>query len=182
MKKAIRDIQLVITAALKKEIPGDWFMSHGISVHTLNSLRSGGLNQSGSSNRGMLVIITGVGMEASEEAACWIRDNLSPLFVLNIGTCGVTHKRHPLGRWYQPRIVEDEEGNSIEPDLRMPIPHPEKIEASISLVSVRKAFTGGPPGKFKKHSIIDMECFSQAELFSKTDITFHCLKFGTDYY
>ena len=172
---------LVITAALRKEIPLDWFRSHGVSVHTLNALRAGGLDHISDSDRGILVIITGVGMEESKEAARWIRDNLSPLFVLNIGTCGVTDKRRSLGRWYQPDTVEDEAGKSIELDTRLPIPYPDKIESAGPLLSVRQAVTGNLPAKFKKHSILDMECFAQAEMFSRTDITFHCLKFGTDY-
>ena len=80
------DIQLVITAALKKEIPGKWLDSHNIGFFTLAALKAGAINRLNTSDRGILVVITGAGLKASEEAACWIRDNLSPLFVLNIGS------------------------------------------------------------------------------------------------
>ncbi len=137
MKNNSPDIKLVITIALKKEVPKEWFASY-MPVHTLASLKAGAL-KSGSPHRfalrdksktwglrGMLIVITGAGLDVSEEAACWIRDNLSPLFVVNIGTSGIKDKRHSLGRWVSPRSVADEDGNSIELDTRFPLPHKEK--------------------------------------------------------
>ena len=189
MKNNSPDIKLVITIALKKEVPKEWFASH-MPVHTLTSLKAGTL-KSGSPHRftlrgksktwglrGMLIVITGAGLDASEEASCWIRDNLSPLFVVNIGTCGIKDKRHSLGKWVSPRSVADEDGNSIELDTRFPLPHKEKIVHPGSLLSVRKVLNGNIP---RGHDAVDMECYAQAKVFAGTGICFHCLKFGTDY-
>lgn len=83
------DFDLVVTVALKKELPLEWLTSRRISVHTLAALKSGALRSTDRVQNSLLIIITGTGLTASREAACWIRDNLSPLFVLNIGTCGL---------------------------------------------------------------------------------------------
>lgn len=181
MEKGTSDIQLVITVALKKEILKDWFESRGIAVHTLAALKSGTLKQQTGLKTGVLIVITGVGLKASEEAACWIRDNIKPLFVLNLGTCGITDKRRSTGKWHIPVYVSNENGERLELDSRLPVPFPDDVINIQSLISVRKACTGNLPDSLKKHDAIDMECYSQARVFRDTDISFHCLKFSTDY-
>ena len=171
-KRNAPDIKLAITMALKNEIPKEWFASH-IPVHTLASLKAGALK----SNFGMLIVITGPGLDASEEAACWIRDNLNPLFVVNIGTCGIRDKRHSLAGWVSPGSVVDEKGDWLELDKRFPFQHKAKIITVGSLLSVRKVIGDIP----KEYDAVDMECYAQAEVFAKTGISFHCLKFATDY-
>jgi GT2 family glycosyltransferase len=175
------DIQLVITVALKKEIPKEWLKSHHVPVHTLSALKSGALTQLNSSNSGIVVLITGPGSKAGEEAACWICENLSPLFVINIGTCGVINRKHSLGIWIRPRCVSNEGGEVLEIDSRLPLPGDEKIMDVHSLISVKKSNIGHLPASWELHDIIDMECHSQAEVFNKTGISFHCLKFSVDY-
>ncbi len=181
MKTRPRDIQLVITAALKKEIPVDWLAARSIPVLTTAALKSGALNRPDLPDTGMMVVITGVGPAASRDAACWIRDNLSPLFVLNIGTCGIMDRRRSTGRWMQPRSVSNEDGYRLEMDMRLPVPYPEGVKPVSSLLSVRKTARDGRPDTLKGHDIVDMEAYAQADVFRKTDITFHCLKFGTDH-
>ena len=171
-------IQLVITFALKKEIPKEWLESCNVPVHTLAAVRSGALTNS---NSGMFVLITGAGLKASEEAACWIRDNLGPLFVLNIGTCGITDKRRSTGRWLRPQYVSNEDGEILELDDRLPVPFPGNAINIRSLLSVKKPKADILPDTWKKPDAIDMECFAQAKVFQDTDITFHCLKFSTDH-
>ena len=175
------DIQLVITFALKKEIPEDWLTSRHLAVHTLAALKSGALSQPKSIYSGIVIVITGAGINASEEAACWICDNLAPLFVVNTGTCGVKDKRHSLGKWIIPGYVANEAGDLLELDTRLPVPYHEETINVDSLLSVKKAVSGNIPESWKKHDLFDMECFSQAKVFSKTGISFHCLKFGADY-
>jgi len=172
------EIQLVITFALKKEIPKEWLESRNVPVHTLAAVRSGALKNS---NPGMFVLITGAGLKASEEAACWIRDNLKTLFVLNIGTCGVTDKRRSTGRWLRPQYVSNEDGDILELDDRLPVPFPENAINIKSLISVKKPMADTLPDTWKKHDAIDMECHAQAKVFQDTDITLHCLKFSTDH-
>lgn len=175
------DIQLVVTMALKKEAPIDWLASHNIPVHTIEALKSGALSLLEKKHRGILFVITGAGLKASREAALWIRENLSPLFILNIGTCGLTGKEHSPGQWIRPKSVSNEDGQQLTLDDRLPLPMSEKYIVADSLLSVRKASLGDIPEAWGKHNILDMECFAQAEVFSNTDITFHCIKFSTDY-
>ena len=181
MKNKSSDIQLVITAALKKEIPKAWFESQGVGVHTLAALKAGALRQQTGPGTGLLLVITGSGLRASEEAACWIRDNLNPLFVLNIGTCGINDRQYPKCMWLVPHYTADEAGDMCALDTRLPVPWPQAAINVHSLLSVKKAVTGDTPAHWKKHTLLDMECYSQARVFHETGITFHCLKFGTDY-
>ena len=175
------NIKLVVTIALKKETPADWLASHRIPVHTTASLKSGALKSQGRIDGGMLVMITGMGHEASEEAALWIKDNLSPLFVLNIGSCGLVHRKYKTGEWVRPEYVENEKGDRLALDTRLPVSYPDNITDVRSLVSVKKAFIGNVPDALKKHDAIDMECYAQAKVFHGAGISFHSLKFGTDY-
>ncbi|MEW6600371.1 MAG: glycosyltransferase [Nitrospirota bacterium] len=181
MTNKTSDIQLVVTAALKKEIPKEWFESRGVAVHTLSALKSGALKKHTGFSTGILLVITGAGPAASEEAACWIRDNLKPYFVLNIGACGLNGKRYSTGSWFSPLHASDENGTTVEIDKREPVPYPSDTVDVPSLMSVSKPYSGGLPGPLKKHDVIDMECFAQANIFRGTGISFHCLKFSTDY-
>lgn len=178
--KKSADFKLVVTIALKREVPKDFFISHGIPVHTLAALKSGALKQSNPPS-GMLVIITGAGLQASEEAALRIRDSLRPLFVVNIGTCGLTSRSLPLSEWLTPQYVANEEGGIVEINTKLPSPFSGKIKDIHSLITVRKASLGNLPETWKAHDAIDMECFPQAKVFHDAQIPFHCLKFGTDY-
>ncbi len=106
MKRSeLKQCKLIITVALKKEVPKEWFVSNSVPVYTLETLKSGAFHRSKEPAGGIMVIVTGTGPEAASGAACWIRDNLDPLFVLNIGTCGVLQGDLPLGEWIQPRSV-----------------------------------------------------------------------------
>jgi GT2 family glycosyltransferase len=180
-KKRSAEIKLVITVALRKEVPQDWFTSRQVPVHTIDALKSGALGQLNISHRGVLVIITGAGLEASQNTAGWISKNLAPLFVLNIGTCGLADNRHPPGTWFSPQYAVNEEGKMVELDTRLPVPYPERMIPVHSLLSVKKPVTGTVPASWSKHDIIDMECYAQAQVFSQTQFQFHSLKFGTDY-
>jgi glycosyltransferase involved in cell wall biosynthesis len=181
MKKTTPDIHLVISAALRKELPVPWLNAHNIPVHTLAALKSGVLKNRYEHQPGILVVITGAGLKASKEAACWIRDNANPLFVVNIGTCGVTDRRRPLGRWVRPEYVCNENGECFELDSRLPFPGPGRVSPVHALLSVAKGKMEQHPASWKTHDAIDMECFAQAEAFSGTGISFHCLKFSTDH-
>jgi GT2 family glycosyltransferase len=177
----LSDIQLVITAALKNEIPKDWFQAHGAAVHTLAALKAGALKQQTGFRTGILTVITGAGLSASEDAALWISDNLAPLFVLNIGTCGINDTRYAQGKWFVPKHAANEDGDTLELDTRLPVPCAGETIIINSLLSVKKAISADAPAQWRTHGILDMECYAQAKTFIKTGITFHCLKFGTDY-
>jgi glycosyltransferase involved in cell wall biosynthesis/nucleoside phosphorylase len=177
----LKHYKLIITVALKKEVPKEWFVSHGVPVYTIEALRSGAHVSSRWSGRGIMVVVTGAGAEASAETARWIRDNLDPRFVLNIGTCGVLHHDLPLREWMRPRSVINESGDQVELDTRSLIPVEEKVIDVHSLLTVKEALPGKTADPLKKCGLVDMECFSQAAVFKDTDISFHTLKLGTDY-
>ncbi len=182
MKRSdLTQYKLIITVALKKEVPKEWFVSRGVPVYTIKALRSGAVDLSNEPARGIIAIITGAGPEAASEAACWIRDNIAPLFVLNVGTCGVLKGDLPLGEWMRPRCAVNEVGSKIELDTRSPIPLRDDVMDVDSILSVNEAKTGNMPDTWKKHGLVDMECFAQADVFKDLDISFHCLKFGSDY-
>jgi len=174
------DIKLVVTAALKKEVPGDWFVTHGIPVHTIEALKSGAIKQQSFSS-GILIVITGPGPDANEDAARWIRDHVGPLFVVNIGTCGLLKREYPVARWIRPRYSANEGGDTLKLDMRLPFPFEEDAVEVHSLLSVGKTCNGAFPDAWKRHDAIDMECYSQAKIFSECGISFHCLKFSTDF-
>ncbi|UCH80266.1 MAG: glycosyltransferase [Nitrospiraceae bacterium] len=178
--KKKKDIQLVITFALKKEVPVNFFDSHGVPVYTLAALKSGVLRQRHQAGIGILAVVTGSGLQASEEAAMWIRDNISPCFVINVGTCGVTSRAYELGRWIRPERVVNESGEALEMDVRSPV---QDIDAALnvsSLISIKK-HAADMSQRWNMYDAVDMECFAQAKVFEATDTSFHTLKFSTDY-
>jgi len=127
------------------------------------------------------VLVTGAGLQASNEAACWIRDNLDSCFVFNIGTCALIDRKHKTGQWILSQSVSDENGNTLKLDTRLPIPHPEHLLTVQSLVSIKKPVLNCNANSLQIHDVVDMECYAQARVFDKSRISFHCLKFGTDY-
>ena len=60
------------------------------------------------------VIITGVGLNRSQEAGTWIYHHLSPHHVVNLGTTGSISGEGNMGGWVIPRGVASEEGEVIE--------------------------------------------------------------------
>jgi glycosyltransferase involved in cell wall biosynthesis/nucleoside phosphorylase len=175
------DFKLILTVALKQELPKDWLLSHSVPVLSLSSLRSGALSQVQRGHKGILVLLTGTGPQAGEESARWILENLKPVSVLNTGSCGLMNNRLPLGEWILPGSVSNEKGERLELDTRLPIPYPDNMHVTRSLISVREPAFQGENKSLKGHDAVDMECFAQAQVFENTGISFHCLKFPTDY-
>ena len=171
-------IKLAVTVALKKEVPHDWFMSQDVPVFTLKALKAGVSGSLRPDHRGTMVVITGPGPDGAKDAATWISENLKPLFVVNVGTCGILDRRYPAGEWFIPETIMNEKGENTRNDTRIPFPNHEKMTCIPSLLSVKKADMNGSPGQ---QSIVDMEGYAQARVFAGLDITFHCLKMGTDY-
>jgi glycosyltransferase involved in cell wall biosynthesis len=180
-RKKNPSFQLVFTVALKKEMPRQWLDAHDIPVYTLEALKSGAIGLHHSPPRGVLIVITGAGPRASEKAACWLRDHVTPIFVINIGTCGLTDQKLPIAEWILPKSVSNEDGDTCELDTRFPISLPEGIIQANSLLSVEKPILDIHHRTLGNHDALDMECFAQAKVFRNTPISFHCLKFGTDY-
>ena len=186
MKGYSPDIKLVFTVALKKELPIDYIRSHGVDVFTLRALKAGALKYRGArgvDSRGLVFIITGVGMDASRDTALWIRENIEPLFVVNLGTAGTLKPDIKIGRWVIPDSVSNEEGRTIPLDTRIPFPIDQSFEfiKGGSLLSLyRPRFYAHPPA-WRDYCCLDMEAYAQAEVFEGTGISFHVIKWISDY-
>ncbi len=182
-------IRLVITAALKAELPLEFLKEHGIRVVTLKGLRSGALNMRmpAARNRGVLFVVTGPGRDASIAAARWIIRHLDPVAVLNMGTAGISTG---ASFDFQPglpvmvhSVSSGETGNSLKLPDTLPFPLPAKWRGlhSAPLVTVDRASSDVtkkeqvPPG-----CLIDMEAWYQADCFRKAAVPFHVLKFLSD--
>lgn len=176
-----QEVRLVVTIALKKEAPVEWLTSRNVPVRTLAALQSGRGGTMDSGFPGILFVVTGAGPESSRRAALWIMENLEPLYVLNIGTSGVLHSGVPLGEWLRPHAVVNEKGEWIDIDTRLPMPCGRDIIESGSLLTVNEATLGDVPDLWRSNDLVDMECYAQAEVFRGTDVSFHCLKLGSDY-
>ncbi len=171
------DFHLIVTVAHQKEIPSEWLKQRGVSVVTSDGLRSGVLGLL-RPEVGILVVITGIGPGASEEAAHLISKLLRPLFVLNLGTAGIVDRSIPLRQWFTPRRLYGE-GPPIWIDTRLPIDIPQRrILDSLITVATPDNDLPGQPGTAQA---VDMEAYPQARVFREKGVPFHCLKYSTDY-
>ncbi|NOX20038.1 MAG: glycosyltransferase [Nitrospirae bacterium] len=170
--------KLVITVSLKKELPLQWLKDRGLTILTTQAIESGALKGLDTKKiKDPLIVVTGVGPQQANRAAKAIATNLTPLFVLHIGTCGILRKDLPLRKWLRPRWLSSscsEELLMIDP--RIPLPVYTDL-TDIRLHEVSRPFRGSLDGI----DAVDMECYSQARVFKQAGISFHALKFGTDY-
>lgn len=184
------EIKLVITAALKAELPMEFLKQEDIRVVTLSGLKSGVLNKKNrpNRNRGILFIITGPGAENSCEAAMWISENLSPLYVVNVGSAGML-PRCPVR--FQPDIPfiaasvchESNQKVKVKTRASLPFPLPDNWTKSFkgSLVtSIKSIENKDQASKLGNNYAVDMEAWHQADLFQNTNINFHSVKFFSD--
>lgn len=178
-------IQLVFTVALQEELPLDWLASLEVEVFTFKALKSGawkGRSRRHSGQKGLLFIVSGVGAAAARETALWIRENLQPLFVVNLGTVGTIQAGSPIGEWMVPERVGDERGEVLPLDARPPFPWPAIIPRRLSgtLLSVERPQFGDLPLGWERFQYLDMECFAQAQVFARTSTSFHAIKWVSD--
>jgi len=93
----LSNIRFVITVALKQEIPlKDLLQLDTVSVLSLKSLKSNNFSSLNPQST-ILIILTGVGPENSKEASEWIKNHLTPLAIVNWGTCGAYNTNTPKG-------------------------------------------------------------------------------------
>ncbi len=174
--------ELIFTVALRQELPVPWLVQQDVQVHTLKALRSGALLPGSGRNSGVLVVVTGVGPEAARGAAQWIKDNLCPLFVVNLGTAGALSPDLEPGDWINPHLLRHDSRPDIEADTRLPFPWPSNLPRRQSgiLLSVVTASPEKPPPSRRNCDCVDMEAQAQAQVFADTTISFHVLKRITD--
>ena len=173
------EIKLVVTVALKEELPLQWLRHCGAAVVSLRAVLSSDLRPLKGAEKGILFLITGPGRENSLRAAEWIKHCLRPLFVLNIGGAGTGDMSIPLHHWYLPEMVTSEDGPSLSLDQRLPLPvDGVQIQRFPRLWTRLRPAVGAP--EIKVPCLIDMEAYWQARELQGTGTTFHCLKFATD--
>jgi len=174
--------ELVITVALGRELPRDWLAERHVQIHRLRALQSGAYKARTGPNEGVLVVLTGVGLAASKASAEWIRDNLQPLFVLNIGTAGGLASHAQIGQWQTVNHVRNEAGDELIIDSRLPMRWPKELNLFVgaTLVSVAKSLLDTPEPGWPGVDLVDMEAYAQAKVFEDTTISFHVLKSVSD--
>ncbi|RMG05915.1 MAG: glycosyltransferase [Nitrospirae bacterium] len=170
--------KLVITVALDAEIDKEWFIKRGVPVYRLKALMAGALAGSDKKRCGILVVITGVGTENSERAARWISENLSPLFVLNLGTACSPGGSPEVGNWVIPERISTPDGESIITPSYNFIPSMDGMKKTPLLITIPHPLKGEI--RTKSETIFDMEAFYQARQFAASGIPFHSVKFITD--
>jgi len=187
-------IDLVFTVALAPEIPVRWLREQGVRVCEMRALRSGGIPPASGRNAGVLFAITGMGPEAAREAATWIREQVRPRFVVNLGTAGALAPEVAIGDWISLRYLhraEDLEAAGLAPgrgtapleiDDRLPFPWPPEIERRTGRrsLSVPKPQLEAPPPAWSSFDCVEMEAFEQARALAGSGIAFHALKGVSD--
>ncbi len=177
-RERLTPIDLVFTVALSQEIPTAWLRRHGVAVHRLKALTSGALRPGAGPNSGVLFVVTGVGATAAGQAAAWIRDHIAPRFVVNLGTAGSLHANAGVGEWVTPARVENEAGEWLSIDRRLPFPWPRDSKRRLggTLLSVAEARPGAPRPHWLGSDYVDMESCAQAQVFAPAETSFHVLK------
>lgn len=174
--------KLVFTVAVKAELPKELYAK--ANVLTIRALKSGALRGSHSHGKseGVLFVITGVGLRKAKEAAEWIRNNISPLFVVNIGAAATLESELLPGCWITPEKLTDEGGSSIDVDTRLPFMAPDNFARIVggTMASSGEPFTGECHDAIATADFVDMEVFAQAAVFEKTGTSFHVVKMITD--
>lgn len=97
--EVLLEFKFVVTVALKQELDLEWLSKNNIPCVTYKAINSGILSQYKNNQSSVLVIVTGVGADVSFNVACFIRDKLKPMYVINFGTAG--SKLYPIGSFKQ---------------------------------------------------------------------------------
>lgn len=176
--------KLVITVALKAELPIDWLHTHNIPVLSYNKLVNCAQQriQDQVGDAGIVVVITGVGPKLSQACARWITQILpSVLYVVNIGSAG-SIKKDLLAHWVTPVTIFDENQTSVNVDVRLPFAWPFHLKRQIggTLLTVAQPVLGKLPEQWQAYQFLDMEAAAQAQVFKQVGIAFHLIKYITD--
>lgn len=169
--------KLVITCALKQELPLEWIKELGYPIVTLQGLQSGIL-ESLETTKSILFVVTGVGANASKKSALLIRDLIKPTYVVNLGTCGNPNQNYSLGDLVVPKCVKATGLPELPLDSRFPFP----LNAIDSLKNEGTLFSSlnRAPSE-STYNCVDMEAYFQAQVFHNSDIYFHSVKSVSDY-
>jgi nucleoside phosphorylase len=177
-------IKFVITAALKQELPLELLEPWGIKVVTSKALSSGILNSRGLNLKSSaLAVITGVGPDRAREAARAICQVTSPLFVLNLGSCGLVKgpqgpSSYVPGRVVIPNAVSMPTGEVVGLEPGLPFVLEDGLAERAPLLETRPEPLFDPSGPGP--CLVDMEAAPQALVFSQRNIPFYTVKVISD--
>lgn len=183
--KSENNIRLVVTAALKSELPIAWLKSVNVRALGMGSLKAGGVGRgldASRENAGVLFVITGVGPTSSRAAAEWIANNIRPLYVVNIGSAGAPGGAASVGEWITPNIVTGDDGGRIKMNTRLPFHWQAPMRRKLGgvLETVTEPVTDVDSRRRTGCDYVDMEAYEQAKVFSHAGVSFNVIKMVTD--
>ena len=172
--------QLLFTVAVKDELPPSEHISE--RTYHIRALKAGALKGNNSATHTVIFVITGVGLKASREAAEWIRDNVAPTYIVNIGTTASLNKSIEQGVWVTPNIIANSKGIKVDLDTRLPFMISKDMKRVVGgkMLSVTEPLIGNDESPVGA-DFVDMESFAQASTFNDTSTSFHLLKMVTDH-
>ena len=157
-------LELVITVALAAELPPQWRPPKGTSIYYLFDR--------------VAIVVTGLGLAQSQQAAEYIHAELNPRYVVNIGTCAALQRHHAWGTWLHITHVQTQTTRYTMPD-RLPIPWPLAPYSTDTLYSSPTPVHAVPAWPLAP--CVDMEASAQAAVFHNTPTSFHVLKRVSDF-
>ncbi len=172
-------VKLVFTVSAKDEIPLEFIKSCGWQVVTAKALRSGILSKVLENRRSsILFVVTGVGKERTIEAAVSICQFLSPLAVVNIGSCGLnTITSQEEGTVFiASKTLADGKWRQCLPQPPFALPKKIKITKTPVQTLLRPLFHKTPC----ICQVVDMEAGYQHDIFEAHNIPFCAIKIPTD--
>ncbi len=172
------DIKLLFLVASRDEIPSSWIRSLGYGIFSPKSIKSGALKSYGKS---VAFVVTGVGRERAIESSKLILNELRPMAVINIGTCGL-NKKEPIPEKNVLFFVKRTRAGGKELDIffeYLPFPILKKIELVTEHLDTLKA----PLMRMEPslYPLVDMEAGFQHQIFNKAGIPFLCVKIPSDF-
>ena len=172
--------QLLFTVAIKDELPPSEHISE--RTYHIRALKAGALKENSSATHTVIFVITGVGLEASMEAAEWIRDNIAPTYIVNIATTASLNKSIEQGVWVTPNIIANSKGIKVDLDTRLPFMISKYMKRVVGgkMLSVTEPLIGNDESPVGA-DFVDMESFAQASVFKDTPTSFHVVKMVTDH-
>ncbi len=172
-------VKLVFTAATKDEIPLDYIKACGWQVVSAKALRSGVLSRLlNDKKQTILFVITGVGRDRTIEAASCICQLLSPLAVVNVGSCGLNGIAEPKDGvvFIASKTFVDGEWRECMSYPPFTLPKNIKVIKAPVETLLRPLYNKSPC----IGQVVDMEAGYQHKIFEAHSIPFCAIKIPTD--
>lgn len=165
---------LIVTVALKSELPWEWLKLQHIAIITKNNASTApALNRH-------IIFITGVGSKNAHESAKWIVNNLRPAFILNLGSAGSFKQQLEIGNLVLPSQISNTKDENIQNKLPFLLSKNIYIHTQTHLLSIDSPVNHYDK-KYTPYDLVDMEAYEQAIVCSQAKIPFCTIKCITDY-